>query len=928
MANNFEKEIQNLKQQIIDLYQKGQFKKAIDISIPFCEQIRLNHQEYNRDFAIILTSLAALHEALNNYEQAKKLLCEAKKIWLKIGGRKDPEYATTLSNLAMIYHVTGDFGKAERIFDKTLNIQRRILGENNLDYATTLSNQANTYYEKGDYENAKQLLLNAHKIWHKHKGEDDLYFAYSLNTLAAVYRDTHRYKKAEHLFLNALDIFNKVQGENGPDVAFTLTNLASLYYTRGDYKKAEPLLYKAAEIQHSTYSENHLLYATTLSNLGEMYRENGQYKKAEPLLYKALIIRTKLLGENHPDIAFSLNTLALLYVATGHKTKAMNFMKKASAITDRLIVEIFSVSSDSTRIAYLKSLNWFFHSFLSFVFQYNSTHDAVNEALDLILRRKALGTETLAIQHHILVSGKYPKIISKIRELNSLRNKINRKVLDGPSQEESLHEHKQNLNKWSLKRERLEKELILQIPKLDLEKNLHSTSVHTIADELPNGTALIEFVKLHLFDFKANSIYTKARSKSARYIAFILTGKGLKNLHMTDLGLAKNIDLLISKFIMSLTVKSTTGYIDNNTQISKEPNRSTIHIGCALRTAIFDPLKPFLNEFKTIFVAPDGDLTRLPFETLPTTEDGHHFLIDDYSIRYLSTGRDLLRFGTIVAASSNKPLVAADPDFDLGSNSRRKKLTVTVEVENFQSNDLEANVDHFESLKETRKEGKKIASMLGIQPLLGKRVLETKIKECKSPSILHLATHGFFLANQRYDLNEDKIGFGIIRGVSLIERLSSKRLENPLLRSGLALAGANTWLQHNLPPSEVEDGILNGEDVSALDLSNTNLVVLSACETGLGDILIGEGVFGLRRSFVVAGAQTLVMSLWKVTDRETRKLMIDFYRKILAGKSRAEALREAQLAIKEKYPNPYYWGAFICQGDPGPLSNANFASNS
>jgi CHAT domain-containing protein len=156
-----------------------------------------------------------------------------------------------------------------------------------------------------------------------------------------------------------------------------------------------------------------------------------------------------------------------------------------------------------------------------------------------------------------------------------------------------------------------------------------------------------------------------------------------------------------------------------------------------------------------------------------------------------------------------------------------------------------------------------------------------------------------------------------------MNRLSGKNIESPMLRSGLALAGANTWLQHHSLPLEAEDGILTAEDVSGMDLSNTELVVLSACETGIGDILTDEGVFGLRRAFVLAGARTLVMSLWKVPDQQTKDLMIDFYNRILAGKPIAEALREAQLATKEEYTHPYYWGAFICQGNPGPLSNQN-----
>ena len=140
-----------------------------------------------------------------------------------------------------------------------------------------------------------------------------------------------------------------------------------------------------------------------------------------------------------------------------------------------------------------------------------------------------------------------------------------------------------------------------------------------------------------------------------------------------------------------------------------------------------------------------------------------------------------------------------------------------------------------------------------------------------------------------------------------------------MLRSGLALAGANTWLKAGNAPEEAEDGLLTAEDVTGLDLLATELVVLSACETGLGQVHVGEGVFGLRRAFVLAGAKTLVMSLWKVPDEPTRELMEDFYGRLLAGQGRAEALREAQLAMKAKYPDPFYWGAFICQGDPGPL---------
>ena len=214
--------------------------------------------------------------------------------------------------------------------------------------------------------------------------------------------------------------------------------------------------------------------------------------------------------------------------------------------------------------------------------------------------------------------------------------------------------------------------------------------------------------------------------------------------------------------------------------------------------------------------------------------------------------------------------------------------------------------------------------MLGVSPWLDATALEGRLKTaCRSPRILHLATHGFFLPDQPRDLDRDGRGIGLDVGAFSgpnggPARLSGPMMENPMLRSGLALAGANTWLKAGNPPEEAEDGLLTAEDVTGLDLLSTELVVLSACETGLGQVHVGEGVFGLRRAFVLAGAETLVMSLWKVPDEPTRELMEDFYGRLLAGEGRAEALRGAQLAMKAKYPDPFYWGAFICQGDPVP----------
>jgi CHAT domain-containing protein len=249
----------------------------------------------------------------------------------------------------------------------------------------------------------------------------------------------------------------------------------------------------------------------------------------------------------------------------------------------------------------------------------------------------------------------------------------------------------------------------------------------------------------------------------------------------------------------------------------------------------------------------------------------------------------------------------------------------------------------------TAVEGERIAALLGVAPWLGASVVETPLKACHAPRILHLATHGGFLPDQPFDPHVRE------------HRLSGPPgMENPMLRSFLLLAGVNTRMAGGLIPAEAEDGFLTAEDVSGMHLLGTELVVLSACDTGRGALQIGEGVMGLRRAFVLAGAQTLVMSLWHIPDIATAILMEQFYRNLLQGQGRAEALRRAQITLRQMtvrqlrkdwlspamilqlaagnpnkalkltilaaqsedhcpFSKPYYWGGFICQGLPEPL---------
>jgi CHAT domain-containing protein len=494
----------------------------------------------------------------------------------------------------------------------------------------------------------------------------------------------------------------------------------------------------------------------------------------------------------------------------------------------------------------------------------------------------------------------------RLRELTALRMQIAQKTLAGPGDGDP-EAYRRLLAEWTAQRERLEADLARQIPEMNLEQRLQAADRQAVANALPRDTALVEFVRFDVFDFQAVPAKGERPWKEARYLAFVLPAGEPDRVQMLDLGEAAFIDRRIARFRAAITSES-----ERRRDLGAVPSITVLRdpsAGIELRQAVFDPLLPVLDARQQLLLSPDGDLTRLPFEVLPT-DDGQR-LIDRYHLSYVAAGRDVLRFGALPTGTPAAPLVVADPDFDLGGGTAQPQA-----VAGRRSRDLDRAHLHFTALPGTRAEGQHLAQMLQVQPWLAGAALEAKLKAQRSPRILHLATHGFFLEDQQYD--PEKTRWLSFMGGDL-NRLAGSGLENPLLRSGLALAGANTWLKGQPCPPAAEDGLLTAEDVTGLDLLDTELVVLSACETGLGDVQIGEGVLGLRRSFVLAGAKTLVMSLWKVPDAQTQELMEDFYTRLLQGQPRAEALRAAQLTMKARHPEPRYWGAFICQGELGPV---------
>jgi CHAT domain-containing protein/tetratricopeptide (TPR) repeat protein len=866
------------------------------------------------EYAQTLNLLATLYSRTGAFKSAEQCLFQTIEIRRKVLGEDHEDFAISLNNLAIHYRNLGQFKTGIPLAQQAMMIHGSKLGENHWIYAVDLFYLGDLYHNVGDYRAAETVFLRALQILEDATGVLVTHKAFTLNALAKLYVDTLELEQAEHYASRAVAAFREVEGERGPYYITALGNLAAIYSHREKYDDALALFEQAIGLAQESPVPEH---TSILNGFGLLLLRLGNYEIAEMALRQAAEAYSALVGEEHPLRIAALSNLLLVCAATRRYEEAWELTVKIESITDQSIHEFFSLASESQRMGYIRHIQSRFLSSISLVSQHLiGSPPAVQAAMNLVLKRKGIGAEALAAQRDSVLSGKYPHLEPHLRELALVRQSISQMTLSGPGSD-GLEVHLRALRELKARREALERQLALEIPEVGLGQKMREVDLTKVAGALPAGSALIEFV--HFFDFDFD--HPQARSDElfvrARYAAFVLHASKPHDLRMINLGDADELDRLVGGFRAQLTgeIEDRSGR-DLGAAPPRAPVEWTSDWGAAVRRAVFDPLLPALGDCRQLLLAPEGELSRFPFEVLERG-DGRR-LIDDYRISYLSTGRDVLRFGNSVKGQASDPMVIADPDFDL----RTPAGAATRPLEDSPprlSRDLDRGDLHFKRLPGTRIEGERIAEMLRVKPLLDSVALESRVKSCRSPRILHLATHGFFLSDQQSGCPQGARDLGAAGFGFSFNRLSALGAESPLLRSGLALAGANTWLERGDLPGEAEDALLNAEDVSGMDLLATELVTLSACETGLGEIKTGEGVFGLRRAFVLAGARTLVMSLWKVPDQQTQMLMTDFYRRMLEGQPRADALRDAQLALKAQNPDPLYWGAFICQGDPGPL---------
>ncbi len=832
------------------------------------------------DYATSLNSLAVLYRSIGQYEEAEPLFLESKAIREKVLGRGHPDYATSLNSLAILYHERAQYEKAEMLYLESKAIREKALGKEHPDYASSLNNLANLYQAMSQYEKAEPLYLESKAIQEKAWGKEHPNYAESLNGLAIHYWKTGQYEKAEPLYLECIAIQEKALGREHPNYAKYLDDLAVLYKNMGQYKKAEPLYLESQVILEKVWGREHPSYAASLNSLAGLYQISGQYEKAEQLCLESKDIAEKVRGKKHPMYATYLQNLASLYQVMGQNEKAAPLFLELSTVNRHLIEQALHHLSESELNDYMDKFSDSQSQTLSFT-QVAGSKKMTPVCYDNSLFYKGFLLQSTGRIKQLALSDE--GTTEKFNLLKGYQRRLATQYAQLIVERDSAL-----IAELEAKANDLEKDLARTVAGWG-QANKQVTWQEVQAALKPNEAA----VELVSYWFSQ-----KEQTDSMMYAALVL-------LPSAD----------APQFIPLFEEKQLTPLLQTNGKpqpIFYNELYATDKKGSQLYDLVWKPIAAALPEGTTAYCSPSGLLHRLNLGAIPTP-DGKT-LAEKHRLTTLGSTRQLV-VPPVLATNQNATAQLyggiqydATPIVGVNTNTKTDDMASRRSLD-FTQADSTLRGETWNYLRWTELEVSAAAEIMkgkGITPVLkkGAEATEESFKTIgisgPSPRVLHVATHGFFFP----DPKEGKSG-----GEEKVFKVS----DNPMIRSGLVLAGGNqAWKTGKPLRPDLEDGILTAYEISQMNLSNTELVVLSACETGLGDLVGNEGVYGLQRAFKIAGARYLIMSLWQVPDFQTQVFMTTFYKHWLTdGMEVPEAFRTTQSEMQTKYGDAFKWAGFV-----------------
>jgi CHAT domain-containing protein len=841
----------------------------------------------NRKVAEALASIGSNYTGASDYSQGRPYLEQALALWQKLGQPEDETFGHMLNQYAFNLMRVGDYAAAKLTEERAIAILEKTGPAGLTTLGQGIRNMAHILDEFGDYSSANAANRRALAIIIATAGSESDAAGDLLVTMGNAARDSGDFAGGRDMHARAAAVYEKRLGPNNTRVAGALDNLGQDLLGLNQPQAAKQIFERALEIQKQALGPRSPWVGNLIQGLAKVAAAEGDYATARTLYEQNLDIWREQLGATHPFTVVSQTNLAAVLAHLGERQAALDLTLSTVRIrTDHLKATVQTVGErQALRYAGIKmsSLD------IALTLVADPPHAGTKEAWDAVIRTRALVLDEMAARQRAIRQSKDPAIAGLAQDLANSRSSLARLAVQGKGSLTQIAYDSQ-MEAARLQVQKAAQSIAVRNASFRETLEREQAGFSQVSAALPAGSALIAYVRYSRSDFSRPGDHA-----TPSYAAFCLRA-GDSTPAMVNLGPAARIEE---------AVRTWRGEIERERKAaghSQARNEASYRAAAdSLRKLVWDPAGARLAHAGRVFIVPDGALQYVNFAALPTA-DGRYLVESGPLLHLLSAERDLA--GERQAPSSSSRLLAiGDPAFRARESGDGPLLSRTVyRGEHSSCSDFAGTV--FEPLPQSAVEVRTLAGIWKqtggqAETLTGATATEAAVKrDAPGARVLHLATHGFFL-----DSCEGE----------------QVALENPLLRSGLALAGAN---HRNAAHGDQEDGILTAEEASSLDLSAAEWVVLSGCETGLGEIKAGEGVLGLRRAFQEAGARSVITSLWAVDDAEAQQWMVQLYRnRFTRGAGTAEAVRDADrkmigtLRAAGQSTHPFHWASFVAVGD-------------
>ncbi|MBS1486711.1 MAG: CHAT domain-containing protein [Bacteroidetes bacterium] len=807
------------------------------------------------DESITARELASLFIQLGRYEDTKKLLTDLISQSEKIYGRDASRLIDPLVNMGRLSLAKGDYTETGKLIARASQIARTVYGDKSTKTAQVQLLAGDLDLIIGDYDKAEDNFTKAMQSQEKQFGHNHIEVAKSLARLAL----TKFYKGdptdgVEKMMVDAQKILGERLGKDNPQYAEILKKIAIVNIAQKDYSVAFSSLTQAENIWRTkTGSKNNINAASIYTLTGDVYYQMKNYPKAEEFYNSAKKIYESYFSRQHPEYVKILSKMAKVYYMEKDYKRSKRNIEEALNDYDQFIKQYFPALSEREKAKYWNTIKTDFEFYNTLAFgQIEDFRDLSGKVYNYQLLTKAL-----------LLS-------SSIKMRERIQN----------SNDEKL---KATYNDWLQKKELLTNALSMSTQQLlqnNIDPLLLSADVEKLEKELSEKSELFG----QSFDNKKITYENVQKSIGKNDVAVEIVRYRYFDHDFTD------SIIYVAVYVKNDNARPKVIQLGNGRNMEGRyfhyfRNCIINHVADQYSYKIFwEPIQKEIGQYATIFLSPDGVYNLINLESVPTP-DGK-YVIDNSNIVIVSNTKDLyLRRIKSRAQASNTATMFGNPKFYMEASANR---TIA---------DLPGTEKEVNELKELLKQrGWKTNEYTEVA------ASEEQVKELESPKIFHIATHGFASSIATED------------DARQMTQSEAQLTENPLLKTGLLLKGAGDLLNETRYNFNMTNGILTAYEAMSLNLDKTDLVVLSACETGLGEVSSGEGVYGLQRAFLVAGAKVLIMSMFKVDDEATQKLMLNFYKKWLVSGNLRQSFIDAKKELRTEYPSPIFWGAFMMIG--------------